>query len=114
MLRHAQLQVIERAGIDPDARRRGHRWLRHPGRRAGLERHSQRVAVRGQDRLAYQTACTTVDAQCGSAQQANHLAAALIAAGGADVTIGCGVEPMSHVPLGANVINGPGHYKTDD
>jgi acetyl-CoA C-acetyltransferase len=42
------------------------------------------------------------------------MAAALIAVGGADITIGCGVEAMSRVPLGANVINGPGHYKSDD
>ena len=61
----------------------------------------------GQDRLPYQTACTTVDTQCGSAQQANHMAAGLIAAGGADVTIACGVEQMSHVPLGANVYQRP-------
>jgi acetyl-CoA C-acetyltransferase len=67
----------------------------------------------GGDVLPYSTACTTVDAQCGSAQQANHLAAGLIAAGGADVTIGCGVEHMSHVHLGANVMNGPGRPRTD-
>jgi acetyl-CoA C-acetyltransferase len=64
--------------------------------------------------LPYSVACTTVDSQCGSAQQANHMAAGLIAAGGADVVIACGVEAMSRVPLGSNVINGPGHYKTDD
>ena len=52
--------------------------------------------------------------QCGSAQQANHLVAGLIAAGAIDVGIACGVEAMSRVPLGANVFNGPGHYKTDD
>jgi len=28
--------------------------------------------------------------------------------------IACGVEAMSRVPLGSNVINGPGHYKSDD
>jgi acetyl-CoA C-acetyltransferase len=53
-----------------------------------------------------------VDAQCGSAQQANHLAAGLIAAGGADIVIACGVEQMSHVPLGSNVVNGPGSPRT--
>jgi acetyl-CoA C-acetyltransferase len=40
--------------------------------------------------------------------------AGLIAAGGIDVGIACGVEAMSRVPLGANVMNGPGHYKSDD
>jgi acetyl-CoA C-acetyltransferase len=61
-----------------------------------------------------EVACTTVDAQCGSSQQANHLVAGLIAAGGMDIGIACGVEAMSRVPLGSNVINGPGHYKTED
>ena len=88
VLRHAQIEVIKRAGIEPAHGRRGHRRLRHPGGGAGLERHPQRVALGRQRRLPYTTACTTVDAQCGSAQQANHLAAGLIAAGGADVTSG--------------------------
>ena len=55
---------------------------------------------RGRGSLAGSTAGTTVDTQCGSAWQANHFAEGLIAAGGASVTIGCGVEQMSHVPLG--------------
>ncbi|MEB3021667.1 steroid 3-ketoacyl-CoA thiolase [[Mycobacterium] crassicus] len=45
---------------------------------------------------------TTVDCQCGSAQQANHLIAGLIAAGAIDIGIACGIEAMSRVPLGAN------------
>jgi len=45
---------------------------------------------------------TTIDCQCGSAQQANHLIAGLIATGAIDIGIACGVEAMSRVPLGAN------------
>lgn len=45
---------------------------------------------------------TTVDCQCGSAQQANHLIAGLIAAGAIDIGIACGIEAMSRVGLGAN------------
>jgi acetyl-CoA C-acetyltransferase len=45
---------------------------------------------------------TTVDCQCGSGQQANHLIAGLIAAGAIDVGIACGIEAMSRVGLGAN------------
>jgi acetyl-CoA C-acetyltransferase len=45
---------------------------------------------------------TTIDCQCGSAQQANHLIAGLIATGAIDVGIACGIEAMSRVPLGAN------------
>ena len=62
--------------------------------------------------LPYEVAATTVDAQCGSSQQANHLIAGLIAAGAIDVGIGCGIEAMSRVGLGANVINGPGYFET--
>ncbi|MBF6332689.1 steroid 3-ketoacyl-CoA thiolase [Nocardia transvalensis] len=53
--------------------------------------------------LPWQAGATTIDAQCGSAQQANHLIAGLIAAGAIEVGIACGVEAMSHVPLGSNV-----------
>lgn len=53
--------------------------------------------------LPWQTGATTVDCQCGSAQQANHLVAGLIATDAIDVGVACGVECMSHVPLGANV-----------
>ena len=52
--------------------------------------------------LPWQTGATTIDAQCGSAQQANHLIAGLIATGAIDVGIACGVEAMTRVPLGAN------------
>jgi len=50
--------------------------------------------------LPVQTAATTVDRQCGSAQQAVNFGAALIAAGVHDVVIGSGVEHMGHVPMG--------------
>src|SRR6201987_1886949 len=46
------------------------------------------------------TGCQTLDAQCGSAQQAAHLVAGLIAADAIGVGIACGVEAMSRVPLG--------------
>jgi acetyl-CoA C-acetyltransferase len=52
--------------------------------------------------LPYRTGCVTVDSQCGSAQQATHLIAGLIAAGAIEVGIACGVEAMSRVPLLSN------------
>src|SRR5262249_35869611 len=64
--------------------------------------------------LPYTAAATTVDSQCGSAQQANHLVAGLIAAGAIDARIACGVEAMSRVPLGSNVRPGPGRPWEDD
>jgi acetyl-CoA C-acetyltransferase len=113
VLRHAQIEVITRAGIDAgmvDEVIGG--CVTQAGEQGSNVTRNAWLSA-GNDVLPYTTACTTVDAQCGSAQQANHLAAGLVAAGGADVTIGCGVEHMSHVHLGANVMNGPGHYKTD-
>jgi acetyl-CoA acetyltransferase family protein len=50
--------------------------------------------------LPVETPATTVDRQCGSAQQAVNFAAALIASGVHDAVIGSGVEHMGHIPLG--------------
>jgi acetyl-CoA acyltransferase len=50
--------------------------------------------------LPTETPATTVDRQCGSAQQAVNFAAALIAAGVHDTVIGSGVEHMAHIPMG--------------
>jgi acetyl-CoA acyltransferase len=51
---------------------------------------------------------TTVDRQCGSAQQAIHFAAQAVMAGAMDVVIGGGVESMSRVPIGSTTEPGPG------
>ncbi|GDX28064.1 putative acetyl-CoA acetyltransferase FadA [Actinomycetes bacterium] len=53
--------------------------------------------------MPYEVASTTIDCQCGSSQQANHMIANLITAGAIDSGIACGVEHMSKVWLGANV-----------
>jgi acetyl-CoA C-acetyltransferase len=53
--------------------------------------------------LPYQAGCLTLDAQCGSAQQAVHLIAGLIAADAIETGVACGVEMMTRVPLGANL-----------
>src|SRR5918999_1070296 len=47
--------------------------------------------------LPIETPATTVDRQCGSAQQAVNFAAALIASNVHDVAIGGGVEHMGHI-----------------
>ncbi|WP_433477642.1 steroid 3-ketoacyl-CoA thiolase [Spirillospora sp. CA-142024] len=62
--------------------------------------------------LPWQAGVTTIDAQCGSSQQAVHLAASQIAAGVVDVAVGCGVEVMSRAPLGSNVL--PADPRPDD
>ena len=51
---------------------------------------------------------TTVDRQCGSAQQAIHFAAQAVMAGAMDVVVGAGVESMSRVPIGSTTDPGPG------
>jgi acetyl-CoA acyltransferase len=52
--------------------------------------------------LPIETPATTIDRQCGSAQQAVNFAATLVASGVHDVTIGGGVEHMGHIPLSVN------------
>jgi acetyl-CoA acetyltransferase family protein len=49
-----------------------------------------------QEGLPIETSATTIDTQCGSAQQAVGFAAGLIGAGVHDVVIGSGVEHMGH------------------
>lgn len=53
--------------------------------------------------MPLEVAATTVDAQCGSSQQATNLATSLVKAGAVDVALSCGVESMSRVPLGAAI-----------
>ncbi|MCU1645907.1 MAG: thiolase family protein [Nocardia sp.] len=47
---------------------------------------------------------TTVDRQCGSSQQAIHFGAQGVIAGAYDIVVAGGVESMSRVPMGANLI----------
>jgi acetyl-CoA C-acetyltransferase len=51
--------------------------------------------------LPVTVAATTIDAQCGSSQQATSLAAGLVGAGMVDMAVGCGVESMSRIPIGS-------------
>jgi len=90
-------QVIERAGIDASevedvitgcVQQYGEQMF-NVGRNAWL-----------QAGLPVETPATTVDRQCGSAQQAINFAAALIQAGVHDAAIGSGVEHMGHIPMG--------------
>ncbi len=53
---------------------------------------------------------TSVDRQCGSGQQAIHFAAQAVMSGTQDVVIAGGVESMSQVPIGANIVDG---YKAE-
>ena len=55
--------------------------------------------------LPIEVPATTVDFQCGSSQQAIHLAAAMVASAQADVVIAGGVESMTRVPMGSSLGN---------
>ncbi|NKZ06640.1 thiolase family protein [Actinomadura latina] len=54
----------------------------------------------------------TVDRQCGSSQQALHIAAQGVQSGAYDIAIACGVESMSRVPMGSSVLPGSNPFGT--
>jgi acetyl-CoA C-acetyltransferase len=109
VLAHAMRALIERSGVGPaDVEQVFAGCVTQAGEQGGhVGRHSWLYAG-----LPWQTGVTTLDAQCGSAQQAVHLAAALIAADVVDTAVGCGVEVMSRAPLGSNVL--PANPRPDD
>jgi len=93
LLAHAYTALFERTGIDPAetgdviagcVQQFGEQTM-NIGRNAWLE-----------SGLPLEVPATTVDRQCGSAQQAVNFGAALIASGVHDVVIGSGVEHMGH------------------
>ena len=56
---------------------------------------------------------TTVDRQCGSSQQAVHVAAQGVIAGAYDLAIACGVESMTRAPMASNAAGGQGPFSAD-
>jgi acetyl-CoA C-acetyltransferase len=109
-LGHAQREVIARTGIDPtEVEQVVGGCVTQGGEQAGsIARYAWLSAG-----LPASAGVTTIDCQCGSAQQANHFIAGLIAADAIDVGIACGVEMMSRVGLGAAVYGGPGVPRPD-
>jgi acetyl-CoA C-acetyltransferase len=107
----AQLEVVKRAGIDPASVDQvvGGCVTQAGEQSTSVTRNAWLAAG-----LPYTTAATTVDCQCGSALQSSMLVEGLIATGAVDVGIACGVEAMTRVPLGANVVNGPGLPRDSD
>ena len=89
-------EVIARAGIDPPRSRTS-----SPAACSSSASRAFNVARNAwlQAGLPIETPATTIDRQCGSAQQAVNFGASLIAAGIHDVVIGSGVEHMGHVPF---------------
>lgn len=56
------------------------------------------------------TPCITVDAQCGSSQEAAMLGHSLIRSGMAEVVVACGVENMTRLRIGSDSIGLPDSY----
>ncbi|SFS63761.1 steroid 3-ketoacyl-CoA thiolase [Saccharopolyspora flava] len=106
----AQRGLLDRAGIDPAAVEQvigG--CVTQAGEQAGNVTRTAWLHAG----LPEQTGCTSIDAQCGSAQQATHLIAGLIATDAIDVGVSCGVEAMTRVPLGSNIGVDVGKPKPD-
>ena len=58
----------------------------------------------------HSVACTSVDRQCGSSQQAIHFAAQGVLAGSYDLAVACGVESMTRAPMASNATGGTGPF----
>jgi acetyl-CoA acetyltransferase family protein len=100
LLGAAYRAVIERSRIDPELVDDV-----AAGCLTQVGEQSQNIARNAwlQAGLPATTPASTVDRQCGSAQQAVSFAAGLIAAGVHDVMIGAGVEHMGRIPMGSDV-----------
>jgi acetyl-CoA C-acetyltransferase len=110
LLGSVQVELVKRAGVAPgDVEQVVGGCVTQAGEQAS---NVTRTAWLSQG-LPYEVAATTIDCQCGSAQQANHFVANLVGAGAIDTGIACGVEAMSRVSLGANAFNGPGRSRPD-
>lgn len=110
LLGFAQTEVLKRAGVDAElveqivggcvsqAGEQSNDMVRRAWLHAGQPQH---------------TGATTIDAQCGSGQQAAAFIHDMIKADTIKVGIACGVESMSRIPLGANVPEGAGNPRPD-
>src|SRR5205823_13115251 len=102
LLSAAQIEVVKRAGIEPGQVEQivGGCVTQAGEQGANVTRNAWLSAG-----YPFEVAATTVDCQRGSAQQAQRLIAGPIAADAIDIGIGCGIEAMSRVGLGANVLD---------
>jgi acetyl-CoA C-acetyltransferase len=96
ILGSAQTALLERAGIEPGE---VEQVVGGCVTQAGEQSNNITRTAWLHAGLPFQAGCLTLDAQCGSAQQAVHLVAGLIAADAIGAGVACGVEAMSRVPL---------------
>ena len=103
LLGKVQVAALERAGLDPmDVDQVVGGCVSQVGEQTF---NIARIAWLSQG-LPLEVASTTVDAQCGSSQQATSMAASMVGAGIEDVVMSCGIEMMSRVPLGSAMKDG--------
>ena len=93
------VEVLRRAGVDP---REVEDVITGCVQQYGEQSYNIGRNAWLQAGLPLETPATTIDRQCGSAQQAVNFGAALVASGIHDVVIGGGVEHMGHIPLSVN------------
>ncbi|MFC8528380.1 steroid 3-ketoacyl-CoA thiolase [Nocardia sp. NPDC057227] len=110
LLGAAQRGILEQAGVDPGL---VEQVIGGCVTQAGEQSNNITRVAWLNEGLPWQAAATTIDTQCGSAQQAAHLVAGLIATDAIEIGLACGVEAMSRVPLGANVGENAGPRRPD-
>ena len=104
-------ELIRRSGIDyPDVGYLAGGCVTQAGEQSSNVTRTAWLSM-GED---YTVGGTTLDTQCGSAQAANHVISSMIQTGSFEVGIAAGVESMSRVHMGANVMNGPGFYQPEN
>ncbi len=103
LLSEVQTALIERSGVDPATI--GQVVGGCVSQAGEQTANIARTAWLGAG-MPLQVAATTVDAQCGSSQQAISLAYGLVASGVVDSAVGCGVESMTRNPMGSSYKKG--------
>ena len=99
LLGSAQREAVVRAGIDPaEIGQIVGGTVTQVGEQASNITRTAWLA----EGLPAVVAATTVDAQCGSSQQAFTLAVGLVRSGLVDSALACGVESMTRLPIGSN------------
>ena len=103
LLSEVQTALIERSGVDPASI--GQVVGGCVSQAGEQTANIARTAWLGAG-MPLSVAATTVDAQCGSSQQAISLAYGLVASGVVDSAVGCGVESMTRNPMGSSYKKG--------
>ena len=93
-------ELIKRTGIKPDDFDELHAGTAQPWGEQMMF-GGRNIAFLAE--LPFSVAATHIDRQCGSSMSTVHTAAMEIALGYSDIVISCGIEHMTHVPMG-----GPG------